>query len=418
MSAFDNFFENNLIDRCIDESFNDLNCLLGTIEISFSLVIALFILLGLIKMLKYYKKMNFETSLILCSLIQIILLDIIIIVPHDFLFELFFFVQIFHLSLTIRKFIILVKTSQSKYVENLIFIILNIMNIGIFTIYILSLMEIYLIEIYIYIQCSIRVYYFILAIILTILCRCLISKLIKMEHKDLYNLNEKELNISTPYSGDILNNSDNNSEWTYVLIREKQITPLYILNLICSFLQMSFIFIKHFLLKDYFAKDEYEFVLVSYEPEGYIIYYIYLIICFLNLFVNYICFYFLINEQYNPTKSDKKKNRGNNEMILTQNIIERETLRNEEEQKNLEIIFGDNKEKTESTKEDDLDKNLLDLNKGNSSMITGNEKDFENMEIKKHISDNDIERSTLNLKYNINRNTSNNISAVDDFENI
>ena len=105
-------------------------------------------------------------------------------------------------------------------------------------------------------------------------------------------------------------------------------------------------------------------------------------------------------------------------MILTQNIIERETLRNEEEQKNLEIIFGDNKEKTESTKEDDLDKNLLDLNKGNSSMITGNEKDFENMEIKKHISDNDIERSTLNLKYNINRNTSNNISAVDDFENI
>jgi hypothetical protein len=116
VSPFKDFFSSNLIKICLDNKFNNLNCILGATEIVLSFVFLIFITFGLIKLLNYYDKINYETFLLLFSIIQIILLDIIIIIPHDFLFELFFFVQIFHISLTIRKFMIIIKADKSNYI--------------------------------------------------------------------------------------------------------------------------------------------------------------------------------------------------------------------------------------------------------------------------------------------------------------
>ena len=147
-SAFDNFFKDNLVNTCLNNNFKDLNCILGASEMVLSLILIFLVFFGLIKLLNYYETINFEISLLIFSIIQIFLLDIIIIIPHDFLFECFFFVQIFHISLTIRKFLILTRNSTNKITENIIFIIINIINIVIFTFYILSLLKIYLYDIY------------------------------------------------------------------------------------------------------------------------------------------------------------------------------------------------------------------------------------------------------------------------------
>ena len=147
-SAFDNFFEDNLVNTCLNNNFKDLNCILGASEMVLSLILIFLVFFGLIKLLNYYETINFEISLLIFSIIQIFLLDIIIIIPHDFLFECLFFVQIFHISLTIRKFLILTRNSTNKISENIIFIIINIINIVLFTFYILSLLKIYLYDIY------------------------------------------------------------------------------------------------------------------------------------------------------------------------------------------------------------------------------------------------------------------------------
>ena len=66
-----------------------------------------------------------------------------------------FLIQLFIISLIIRKFFGV--TGKSKFRENLIFIIINIINVTIFTFYMLSLSEIFLSESYLYIRFSSRI---------------------------------------------------------------------------------------------------------------------------------------------------------------------------------------------------------------------------------------------------------------------
>jgi hypothetical protein len=348
-SAFENFFDNNLIKICMDNNFKDLNCILGTTEIIISLILILITFLGLIKLLNYYDKINFETALLLFSIIQIVLLDIIIIIPHDFLFECFFFVQICHISLTIRKFVILTKQEKNSIKENILFILLNIINIIIFTFYILSLLDIFLNNIYLYIQSTIRIYYFITAIFLAFFCHKAIIKLKKFENRhESYELKLKHQDSAVSNNSNLVVSFQNN-DWMFFLIRERQIKPLYILNLICSFIQMVFILSKHFLLENFFQKDEYK--LISLKDEGYIIYYFYLIFCFLNVFVNYFCFYWIVREQFDyNTNEINKTNKNRNKNILNEEFIERETINNKQDEKEIQTLMEDKKDKKKFAK--------------------------------------------------------------------
>ena len=425
-TAFNNFLNDNLIKICLNKNFQDLNCILGTTEIVISIVFIIIIFFGLIKLLNYYGKMNFETSLLLFSILQIILLDIIIIIPHDFLFECFFFIQLCHISLTIRQFIVLEKQDKSNtFEENIFFIILNSINVIIFTLYILSLLEILLNNIYLYIQSFIRIYYFITAIILTFFCRKLIKKLKSFEKRnELYELSSKSKNSVEGIHNSNLFVSFYNNEWIFFLIRERQIIPLYILNLICSFIQMSFILSKHFILDDYFEKEqEYQYKIKSLKNEGYIIYYFYLIFCLLNILVNYFCFYWIVRDQYkeqNNEIKDLKKDKKRN--VLDENFIERETVQNKEDEKEIGILMEERiKDKKKFAKsiysntftevtEEDKQENYFVSEKGKEK------------EKKLELTENSyIEasgRGTMNSNNVINQSTSNNNTLLDNFEKL
>ena len=342
-SAFENFFEDNLFKVCSDKYFSNLNCIFGSFEFVFSFVILAYTIIGLINMIKYYDKFNFEMSLLLFSIFQILLIDIIIITPHDFLYEIFFLSQLFIISLIIRKFLKIV--GNNKFRGNLIFIIVNIINIIIFTLYILSLLEIFLSGIYLYIRFSSRIFYFLTTVNLAILCRSLIKKL------EQYGINNESYDILLKKS---ISSQCNNSEHFVVsfysnelffMIRKKQITPLYILNLICSFIQMIFILFKNFILTEYFKKIDYKLISTN---EGYIIYYIYLLTYFLNIMINFICFYWIIRDQYRDDSERLAKGKKNNIKILDEDFIQRESIRSSLENKKDEI-FTNNKNKNKKS---------------------------------------------------------------------
>lgn len=336
-SAFDDFFNDNLVKICLNAKFSDLNCILGTSGMTISILLIAITIFGLFKLVKYYDSINFEISLFLFSILQIVLLDIIILIPHDFLFEIFFFIQMIHISLTIRKFLIITGNNKDQFKENFIFIILNIFNIVIFIFYLLSLLDILFNGIYLYIQSTIRLYYFIMAIILTFLCRSIIKKIKHLEKANIYQIRQKESNNSNN-SHLFLSFKDN--DWMFFLMREKQVKPLYILNLLCSFIQLIFILSKHFLLDGHFEKKIYKIKIQT--NEGCIIYYIYITICFLNILVNYFCFYWVVRDQYKSQENETNKKKKN---LLDENFIERQTIRNQEEQKDIDVFVNDKSEK-------------------------------------------------------------------------
>ena len=336
-SAFDDFFNDNLVKICLNAKFSDLNCILGISGMTISILLIGIIIFGLFKLVKYYDSINFEISLFLFSILQIVLLDIIILIPHDFLFEIFFFIQMIHISLTIRKFLIIKRNNKAQFKENFIFIILNIVNIVIFTFYLLSLLDILFNDYYLYTQIAIRLYYFIMAIILTFLCRSIIKKIKHLEKANIYQIKQKESNNSN-YSNLFLSFKDN--DWMFFLMREKQVKPLYILNLLCSFIQLIFILSKHFLLDGHFEKRIYKIKIQT--NEGCIIYYIYITICFLNILVNYFCFYWVVRDQY---KSHENETNKKNKKLLDENFIERQTIRDQQEQKDIDAFVDDKSEK-------------------------------------------------------------------------
>ena len=346
-SGIDNFFKNNLITICFDHNFQNFNCLFGIFEIILSVIFIIITIKGLLKLLNYYDTINYETILLLVSIIQIILLDIIIIIPHDLLFEFFFFLQICLISLIIRNFIKLTKNDKSRLKENLLFTIIIVINVFIFTLYLLSLLDIILNEIYLFIQLSLRVYYCLIAIVLSFLC-CKLNHKIKM-YENTNESNEKRSQKSLCSNTNTNCNANNkveltfqNNEWMYFIMRKKQITLLYILNLIGSFLQLLFIILKH-IFDDIFQKDQYR--VISLKFHGYIIYYIYIFICFLNALVNYYCFYWIIRHQYSTNNDISKNKRSKKKKVIDENYIQRETIKNEEDEKEITQFMEEKKDK-------------------------------------------------------------------------
>ena len=176
-----------------------------------------------------------------------------------------------------------------------------------------------------------------MAIILSFLCRSIIKKIKHLEKADISQIKEKDSNISNT-SNLLLSFKDN--DWMFFLMREKQVKPLYILNLLCSFIQLIFIISKHFLLDGHFEKRIYKIKIQT--NEGCIIYYIYITICFLNILVNYFCFYWVVRDQY---KSHENETNKKNKKLLDENFIERQTIRDQQEQKDIDAFVDDKSEK-------------------------------------------------------------------------
>ena len=405
-SGFDNFFDNNIFEVCAKNSFPNINCIFGLVEFISSFALLILTIIGLVKMIKYYDSFNFEMGLVLISIFQILLMDMIIIAPHDFLFELFFVTQLLVISLIIRKFLQIIKFEKIR--ENVIFIIINVISSAIFVFFMLSLFNVFLTDIYIYIRLCTRFFYLLITVNLAFLCRTLIKKLDKYEKKhetfDLF-LRKNTTRTSCAKSEHFIFSVY--SQELFFLIRKKQVTPLYIVNLICSFIQMMFILLSSFVLSDIFYKKDYK--LVSTDT-GYIIYYIYLLNYFLNIMVNFICFYWMIREQYNQPDIVEQKNNANR--ILDEDYIIRESMQTslQTSQELGKSILLDEKEK-KSLKQKSLYSNTFD---------DGEDRDYqENYFVKKDdISskeikgDNDDNLDNLDSNININRETNSSNNAI------
>ena len=336
-SAFDNFFHENLVNTCAKGVISELNCILGFSGMGLSILFIVITIVGLLRLLNYYDHINFEILLLAFSIIQIIILDLIILYPHDLFFEIFFVIQIIQIICTIRKILDMIGTKKIK--ENFIFSLLTVINFVIFTFYLLSLLEIILDDFYSYFQSLIRIFYFITVIILTFLCRSLIKKIRLVEKSNEAHINAKRAGSSTTYShGSNVFVSFKNNDWMFFLIRERQVHPLYLLNLICSSFQMIFILCKHFILNGFFGKIIY--IIKTDRKEAIIIYYIYVLFCFLNVLVNYFCFYWIVRDQYKIDNDDidpKKKK------LLDNTTIKRITTNNLDDDKNISVIIEDEK---------------------------------------------------------------------------
>ena len=405
-SGFDNFFDNNIFEVCAKNSFPNINCIFGLVEFISSFALLILTIIGLVKMIKYYDSFNFEMGLVLISIFQILLMDMIIIAPHDFLFELFFVTQLLVISLIIRKFLQIIKFEKIR--ENVIFIIINVISSAIFVFFMLSLFNVFLTDIYIYIRLFTRFFYLLITVNLAFLCRTLIKKLDKYEKKhetfDLF-LRKNTTRTSCAKSEHFIFSVY--SQELFFLIRKKQVTPLYIVNLICSFIQMMFILLSSFVLSDIFYKKNYK--LVSTDT-GYIIYYIYLLNYFLNIMVNFICFYWMIREQYNQPDIVEQKNNANR--ILDEDYIIRESMQTslQTSQELGKSILLDEKEK-KSLKQKSLYSNTFD---------DGEDRDYqENYFVKKDdISSKEIKEDNgdnldnLDSNININRETNSSNNAI------
>lgn len=410
-SGFDNFFDNNIFEVCANNSFPNINCIFGLVEFTSSFALLILTITGLVKMIKYYDSFNFEMCLVLISIFQILLMDMIIITPHDFLFELFFVTQLFVISLIIRKFLKIIKLEKIR--ENVIFIIINVINAIIFVFFILSLFNVFLSDIYLYIRFSSRIFYFLITVNLALLCRSLITKLDKYEKKnetfDIF-LRKNTTRTSGAKSEHFIFSVY--SQELFFLIRKKQVTPLYIFNLICSFVQMLFIFLGSFVLTDMFSKKDYK--LVSTDT-GYIIYYIYLLSYFLNIMVNFICFYWMIREQYNQPNVIVQKNNDNK--FLDEDYIIRESL---------QTSMQTSQELTKSALLDEKEKKALQQKSLYSNTFSdAEEKDIqENYFVKKYdirnreIKEENEDNFDSNININRETNASNNAINSSNFINI
>lgn len=340
-SGFDNFFDDNIFEVCIKDKFANVNCIFGLVEFISSFALLIITIIGLVKMIKYYDSFNFEMCLVIISIFQILLMDMIIITPHDFLFELFFVTQLLVISLIIRKFIKIIRNQKLK--ENVIFIIINVINLVIFVFFILSLFDLFLTDIYLYIRFSSRIFYFLITVCLAFLCRSLIQKLEKYEKKsETFDLFLRKNTAKTSKSEHFVFSVY--SQELFFLIRKKQLTPLYIVNLLCSFIQMLFILLGTFVLTNMFFKKNNKIVSTD---TGYIIYYIYLLSYFLNIMVNFICFYWMIREQYN--QPDMKMPQKKDNKILDEDYIIRESIRTTQELSNS-ILLEEKDKKTAKQK--------------------------------------------------------------------
>ena len=105
----------------------------------------------------------------------------------------------------------------------------------------------------------------------------------------------------------------------FIIWKKKQIRYLYIVNIFCAFVEILFTVTKNFILHEYYLEND--FKTIPNSTSGDIIYYIYLIVYFLNVSVYYLRFYYFIIHQYSRTKKCVKKPE---KKVLHENFLEKQ----------------------------------------------------------------------------------------------
>ena len=354
----------NFVYKCANISPSDKSCITG-IVISVITAIPLFLnVYAFAKMTMLYKKINFENGIILISAIEIFILQFALTLSFDFLLQSFFFLQIITISLLIKKFSNLFKDMKSIFKKNIFFILLNIINLSIFILYIVFMIKSHE-KIYI-INLSYKIFYLISVCILSFIC-IFTNKIISQHKKEyienynnffdpnLLNIENNELNElgSIDYDNDVdynigsssnsnnkdINNQENNKAKKqkgerFYHIKRKQNKCLFLINLICSIIELAFTFIRFFVLDKEFLNHKYKIIAITFRSE--IIFYVYILICIINISVIFFCFYFYIRRQYSADTKVFKKHPS--KQIIDDDFIEEQKMKEDDNDMNENII--------------------------------------------------------------------------------
>ena len=344
-SIIKNIFENNFIENCIESSFINSNCIIGTSTLFFGLLILILNIIAFFKLTHFYKKLNFETNLLLLSIFQVIIIQLVIITLYEILISFFILIQILIISLIIRKFIILSKKPIQILKKNGHFLFLNTINISLFLLYIMFLFQKSKDNSY-SIMLLHSLFYLLSTIILTFYSISLV-KLIKKYRDSELKVNSESISKSTKENNNSnslalsLNYILNNNEIFYSM-RKQQIKSLYRINIICA--SLEFVLMLSILL---FPYDNFKKSLFKITPNsllGYLLFYIYLFTCLFNVSSNFLCFFWKIRIQYKEEyNKNNNYNKQNNNRIIDNRYIKRETinLRNEEPKQVIDFIEND-----------------------------------------------------------------------------
>jgi len=332
----------NFIDTCFNSHLENI-CYFGFFDLLLGTTFLVFNFYGFFKMTHFFKKIKFENMLVLLSLVQLIFFLIAMIFLIRIFIYLFIFMQIFILFLMNHKFI-----NLSKGFLNIKYAWINKAIIIINIVYLLALIVLYSLSLdYNYIFCSYYCLELIASITLTIYC-CKFLNIIKKKLNDKKRAKIKlsdnpesekksfaERNISVIKNNNMLiyNFVSNTENELFYIFKKKQLTILYLANIICTILesgcQVSLIFIE------------------SSEISQLLIY-IYFFISLWHNIIIFLSFYWIIRGQYMRSINllDIYKDDIDENGLIDDNFIEEEVINIENQRK---LTSEEKKSKTDSS---------------------------------------------------------------------
>ena len=322
-------------NKCFISNF-EIICYFGYIVLFFGFILLLFNILAFIKMTKYYGKMNFENSILLLSSLQSIMIIIQMIITRNYFICFFLFIQILSMYLINNKF---KKISVGYIIIKYEFInkIILIVNAAYLVIYNISHLFKNSINLF-----YLNIFYYLLEIFssfyLSYYC-CIFLNYIK-QSKLITEINEnKKLEKRKSDKNQLINMA---GDGLFYLIKQKQLSLLYLANIICSFLEFIFDVLVNFINKE--------------KTSYYLINYIYDFIFLIHNSIIFICFYWIIREQYNPnTEKSSNNHEEKTDNLIDEKFIEEEQIIIEEENKRISGYLNDDKNdiRKVSTESDD-----------------------------------------------------------------
>ena len=287
-----------------------------------------------IKMTKYYGKMNFENTILLLSSIQSIFLLVEIIISINILISFFIFLQILSMCLINFKFKKISKGFFNlKY--NTLTKFIAIINVIYLFIFISVFVVDYLIEEIQNLIFYLSIFYYLLEIcssfLLSYNCCAFLGIIKQYKLKEIPKNKEESENYFLKFNmvGDGL----------FYLIKKRQISLLYLGNILCTFIEFGFDFVITIFFKDE-KVDKNDNSLINY------FYYSYFFLCLIHNSIVFISFYWLIKGQYNTKKEvdiDYEEDENDDNRLIDDKYIKEEIVNIQHENERISGYLEEDK---------------------------------------------------------------------------
>ena len=320
-------------DKCFVSDFEKI-CYFGDFFLVFGICLFIFNISAFIKMTKYYGKMNFENTILLLSSIQSIAILIKMFFSSNYFICIFLFIQILSICLLNYKFRRISKgyvVVKYEYATKFILAINAIYVVIYNALYILkSSLNLFYLNIFYYLLelCSSFLLAYHCGIFLGFINNNKLDK--NKEEKNKEEKNKEEKSEEKKNNGEDFLGINMIGDGLFYLIKKKQLSLLYLANIICSFLEFIFDIILYSLDSD--------------KSSFYLINYFYDFLFFIHNSIIFISFYWIVRMQYSskPEKYFKKKEE-NTEKLIDEEFIEGEANSIEVENKRITRYLNSDK---------------------------------------------------------------------------